>query len=718
MEAWKHGAVNARLSLGSRRGAERSLRPIAISALTHGARLLASIGGDSQSELPGMASALPDPQPKSSDVTALLADAVALHQAGRLADAERTYSQILAVDPEHCDCLHLVGVILHQRGKHAQAVAQIDLSLAKNPNNASAWNNRGTALYKLKRLDEAIASYDRALAIAPAFAFALSNRGAALFALKRFDEALTSYDHALAVQPDYLEALSNRGNALKELKRFEEALASFDRAIAVRPDYAEALLNRGLVLQELRRLDEALASYDRALAIRPDFVESLSNRGSVLNELKRFDEGLASCDRALALQPQYAEAHANRANALQSLKRFEEAMASCDRAAALQPGLARVHYNRGNALHMLRRFEDALASYDTELTRHPDFAGALVNRGLTLESLKRFEGALASYQRAYAVRSEFADAHYNEALCRLLIGDLRRGWEEHEWRWQTRQLGQGKRNFPQPLWDGCREIAGRTVLLHAEQGFGDTIQFCRYVPLVASRGARVILEVQRPLYELMSALRGVAQVANAGNPLPQFDLHCPLLSLPRAFRTELATIPSATPYLHAPEEQAKHWSARLGPRTRPRIGIAWSGRPEHKNDYNRSIGLDAFLSIFAGLDVSLVSLQREVRDADAAVLRKRSDVLHFGDELMNFSDTAALISSLDLVVSVDTSVAHLAGALARPVWVLLPFIPDWRWLLDRDDSPWYPTARLFRQDDTRAWNNVFVRVHDALYRRR
>ena len=627
-----------------------------------------------------MTSAKPNPQLESFDVAAVLANAMALHQANRLAEAETAYNQILAVDPEQCDCLHLLGVILRQRGKPAQAVAQIDLSLAKNPDNAAAWNNRGTALYELKRLDDAIASYDRALAIVPNFAFALSNRGAALFALKRFDEAVTSYDRALAVQPDYIEALSNRGNALKELKRFNQALESYDRALAVRPDYAEAHLNRGVVLQELKRLDEALASCDRALALRPDFVEALCNRGSVLHELKRFDEALASCDRALALRPQYAEAHANRAGALHGLKRFKEALASCDQAVALQPALAKVHYNRGNALRMLTGFEDAVASY----------------------------------QRECAARPDFPEAHYNEALCRLLIGDLRRGWDEHEWRWQTEELGQGKRNFSQPLWAGGQEIAGRTILLHAEQGFGDTIQFCRYVPLVAGRGGRVILEIQPALYELTCSLQGAAQVVYWGNPLPQFDLHCPLLSLPRAFGTELATIPSATPYLHATEEKAKHWSARLGPTTRPRIGIAWSGRPTHKNDDNRSIALDAFLSIFAGLEVSLVSLQREVRDTDAAVLRERSDVLHFGDELMSFADTAALISALDLVVSVDTSVAHLAGALAKPVWVLLPFIPDWRWLLDRDDSPWYPTARLFRQDAMRTWDGVFVRIRDAL----
>jgi tetratricopeptide (TPR) repeat protein len=661
-----------------------------------------------------MASAISDSQVAPFDPAALFADAVALHQAGRLADAESIYNRILAANPEHGDCLHLLGVILRQRGKPAQAVAQIDRSLARNPNNAAAWNNRGTALYELGRLDEAIASYDRAIAIVPDFPFALSNRGAALYALKRFGEALASYDRAVAAQPDYAEALSNRGNALKELRRFEEALASFDRALAARPNYAEAHLNRGIVLQELKRLDEALASCDRALAIRPDFVEALSNRGSVLHDLMCFDEALASCDRALALRPQFAEAHANRANALQALKRFAEALVSCDRAVALRPDAAKIHFNRGNALHMLSRFEDALASYDNELARHPDFAQALTNRGATFESLTRFEEALASYQRAYTARPDFADAHYNEALCRLLVGDLRRGWEKYEWRWQSKPLGHGKRNFPQPLWDGSQDIAGRTVLLHAEQGFGDTIQFCRYVPLIAGRGAHVILEVQPPLYQLMSALPGAAQVICSGDPLPQFDLHCPLLSVPRAFGTELANIPSATPYLHAPEEKTKRWNARLGPRTRPRIGVAWSGRPTHKNDHNRSIGLDAFLSIFAGVDVSLVSLQREVRDADAPALRERSDILHFGDELADFADTAALISSLDLIVAVDTSAAHLAGALAKPVWVLLPFIPDWRWLLDRDDSPWYPTARLFRQDNTRAWGDVFVRVRAAM----
>ena len=404
----------------------------------------------------------------------------------------------------------------------------------------------------------------------------------------------------------------------------------------------------------------------------------------------------------------------NRGNALHELKRFEEALASYDRALALRPDYVEALANRGVTLHELKRFEEALASYDRALAVRPDYAEAFVNRGVTLHELKRFEEALASYDRAIALRPDYAQAHYNEAVCRMLIGDFDRGWQKLEWGWETEQLKNLKRKFSQPLWLGSDEIAGKTILLHGVHGFGDTIQFCRYVPLVVERGARVILEVQEPLRELMGTLPGAAQIVSRGEPLPDFDLHCPLLSLPLAFGTRPATIPSQTPYLRASPRAVTDWNARLGPRHRPRIGLAWSGRPEHNNDHNRSMRLSTLLSPLAGFDATYVSLQPEVRADDAPVLQGRGDILHFGEDLKTYADTAALIANLDLVISVDTSVAHLAGALAKPVWILLPFIPDWRWLLDRDDSPWYPTARLFRQDETRGWDSVMARVHAAL----
>ena len=688
------------------------------------------------------------PGAPSFDANSLVSEGLALHQAGRLDAAAAIYRRVLAAAPDHFDSLHLLGVIFYQCGHQAQALQHIDAALKISPDNVFALNNRGIVLNALKRYDEALKSYDRVLALKPDYADAWLNRGNTHQERKQFAEALENYDRALELRPDYADALSNRGNALNALGCLEEALASYDRALTAQPNHAEALLNRGNALKDLKRFAAALQSYDRALAVRPDYVDALSNRAVVLCELKRCAEALVSCDRALALRPDFAEAHSNRGNALHALERYEDAVASYDRALALRPDYAdaranrggalhasrrldealadydralallperaEVHYNRGNVLHALKRFDDALGSYDRALTLRPDYADALANRGVTLQDLQRFDEALAHYQHAQAVRSDFADAHYNEALCRLLTGDLVRGFEKHEWRWETEQHRGFRRDFARPLWTGADDVAGKTILLHAEQGFGDTIQFCRYAPQVAARGARVVLEVQEPLRGLMATLPGIAQVIGRGETLPDFDMHCPLLSLPKAFATELATIPGATPYLHAAAEGMAHCNERLGIKDRPRIGLAWSGRPTHKNDHNRSIALAAFLDILAGVNATGVSVQRDVRGADSDVLRRHSDIIHFGEELKDFADTAALIANLDLVVAVDTSVAHLAGALGKPVWVLLPFVPDWRWLLNREDSPWYPTARLFRQDRSRRWDSVIGRVNAAL----
>jgi tetratricopeptide (TPR) repeat protein len=607
-------------------------------------------------------------------------EAFMLLQSGRLAEAEAIYEKILAAQPDHFDSLHLLGFICYRRGEYARALDQIDFALESDPDHSVALNSRGLALQGLTRFEEALASYDRALGGQPDYAEAHSNRGHTLYELKRFEEALASYDHALALWPDFAEAHYNRGNALHELERFEEALASFERALALRPDMAGAHYMRGTALHRLRRFEEALASYDRALALQPDFAEAHSNRGNPLYDLKRFEEALASYDRALALRPDLAEALSN----------------------------------RGNALYQLRRLEEALASYERALALQPGYAVVLCNRGTALQHLKRFDEALASYAAALAARPDYADAHYNEAHCRMLLGDFPRGWEKHESRWDIGLFRNNRRNFVQPQWSGSDDVAGKTILLHADHGYGDTIQFCRYAPLVAARGARVILEVQKPLRELMRTLDGAAQILARGEPLPDFDLHCPLLSQPLAFGTQVATIPSATPYLRASPAAARHWDTRLGARHRPRIGLAWCGSPLHENDHNRSIGLGSFLQLLAGVDAAFVSLQRDISAGDAAVLQDRSDVLHFGEEFEDFSDTAAVISNLDLIISVDTSVVHLAGALAKPVWILLPFVSEWRWLLDREDSPWYPTARLFRQDETRTWDNVIARVGAAL----
>ncbi len=343
----------------------------------------------------------------------------------------------------------------------------------------------------------------------------------------------------------------------------------------------------------------------------------------------------------------------------------------------------------------------------------PNSVDTFYNRGNVLKELNRPDDALASYGKAIALQPDHAEAHWNESLLRLLSGDFARGWSKYEWRWRSRALAFRHRNFLQPLWLGADPIQGKTILLHGEQGLGDTIQFCRYAPLVAARGAQVILEVDESLRELVTGLAGVSRCVAKGDSLPEFDLHCPLLSLPLAFGTRLETIPATTPYLRAPARAVASWEARLAETNRPRIGMVWSGDARHKEDRNRSIGLRTLLPLL-GVPATFVSLQRDVRAVDAQLLHERDDMLHFGGDLRSFSDTAALISHLDLVITVDTSVAHLAGALHRPVWILLPFIPDWRWLLDREDSPWYPTARLFRQAASREWQGAVGHLHDAL----
>jgi tetratricopeptide (TPR) repeat protein len=450
------------------------------------------------------------------------------------------------------------------------------------------------------------------------------------------------------------------------------------QALAVQPEHFDAAHILAVAQAALGKLDAALASYDRALAIRPDAAEVFANRGVALEQLNRLAEALSSYERALALQPNFPQAL----------------------------------YNRGNVLKSLGRYAEALASYDRALAHRPQDAETLNNRGQVLRELMRYEEALASYDAAVVLQPNHVAAHCNAAAVRLMLGDFERGWADYEWRWQKASVVLTRRNFPQPLWRGG-DIAGRTILLHSEQGLGDTIQFARYVPLVAARGARVIFEVQAPLRALMAEFADGVEVIARGEPLPAFDLHCPLLSLPLAFGTRLDTIPAVTAYLRAPTERAEQWQARLAAKRRPLVGLVWSGRPGHERDRERSIPLRRLLPLLQS-GATLVSLQKEVRPDDAAVLAAHTDILRFAEELNDFSDTAALVSQLDLVISVDTSVAHLAGALGKPTWILLPEVPDFRWLLGRDDSPWYPTVRLFRQDASRDWDGVIARVAAAL----
>jgi FkbM family methyltransferase len=689
--------------------------------------------------------------PRKNDdkiIAQAIAYAVQFQQQGMLGEAEKLYAGILRTIPHHFDALHLLGVLRHQQGNNAEAVKLIDAALKVNARSLNALSNFVAVLTALGRHDDALAACEKILSVEPNHLAGLLGRGNALMSLRRFEAALAPLDKALAIKPDYVEAVNNRGNALMALDRFEPALAAFDQALALKPDHVEALINRGNVFMRLERPAEALPVFDQAIGINPDNAFAHNNRGVALAALARHEDATASYDRALALNPGYAEAHNNRGNALLAANRIAEALAAFENALAITPENPELIASRGSTLLRLNRFEDALAAFEQALAARPDDPAHLTNRGAALLGLNRIAEAQAAFEKALGIKPDHADAYVNigngllalnrhqdalasyatalafdpyhrgarmnEGILRLSLGDFRAGWRRYEARLEKNEIAASQGRSAQSRWRGEEPLAGRTILLYAEQGLGDTIHFVRYAPLVAARGARVVLEVQPALKPVLSRVAGVAQVLGRGEELPAFDVHCPLMSLPHAFGTELDTIPADIPYVTADPDRVRKWKGRLPATAARRIGIAWSGNPLQANDRNRSIGLRRLAGIFAAGDFEFVSIQKELRADDADVLRRHARLIHLGDELADFADTAALMSLLDLVISVDTSVAHLAGAMGRPVWILLPFAADYRWMHDRADSPWYPTARLFRQPAIDDWDSVVERVRDEL----
>ena len=591
---------------------------------------------------------------------------------------------------------------------------EASLALNKRSDRLAPSLQRAVELHQRGDLPGAERAYRAILQRAPGHFAALHLLGSIKAQQREFSEAHRLLSRAVAVEPNSIPGLSSLAGVLLALGRAEDALAMCERILHLQPDDAEAHYHRGLLLARLGRPAEALDAYGRALRAKPDFAAALVNRGNLLTQLGRGAEAVADFDRVITLDPRHAEAHNNRGLALAELDRREDALASYDRALALKPDYAEAHNNRGLLLQSLNRHAEALAAYDRAQALRSDYADACNNRGLALHELHRYAEALASYGQALALQPEFAEAHFNRSLTRLALGDLGPGWVDYEWRWKTRKSTAPWRDFPQPLWLGREPLAGRTILLHAEQGFGDTIHFARYVPLVAALGAVVVVETQPALKGLMARLDGVSAVVERGAELPAFDCHCPLGSLPLAFATELATIPAEVPYLAADPERVARWRERLAPRARPHVGIVWCGNPTFRGDRNRSMAFAAFAPILAAVDAAFVTLNPGRTAPDARELASQPDVLDLAPELRDFDDTAAVIAGLDLVVTTDTAVAHLAGALGKPVWILLSASPDWRWLIERADCPWYPSARLFRQSTLGDWDPVIARVRREL----
>ena len=543
-----------------------------------------------------------------------------------------------------------------------------------------AYLQQGLTLHNAGQLDQARVIYQDVLKVDAKNFDALQLSGNLAFQTQNFDAALKLLTEALTIDNTNASVYNNLGNVLKALMRLEEALVSYDKAIELRHDYAQAYSNRGNALKELNRLKEALVSYNTAIKFKPDYAEAYSNRGLVLKELKYLDESLVSFEKAIDLKPGYAEAYSN-----------------C-----------------GNVLFSINHLEEALSNYDKAIELKPDYAEPHSNRGLVLQSLNRIEEALLSFDKAIQLKQDYAEAFFNKSLALLVMGDFHNGFNGYEWRWKSESIKKnaGERLFTQPLWLGNESIANKTILLWSEQGLGDSIQFCRYAKLVKSLGARVLLEVPQTLIDLMDSLEGVDILIGQGATLPEFEYQCPLMSLPLAFKTEPNSIPSLNPYLKSNAEKRELWGRRLGEKSKPRIGLVWSGSAGHKNDLSRSLRLAQLLE-YLPPNFEYVSLQKEVREEDKSALTN-STIKNYGEQLIDFTDTAALCDLMDLFISVDTSVAHLAGALGKKTWILLPFSPDWRWLLDRDDSPWYESITLYRQGQDREYGTVLLRVGNDL----
>jgi Flp pilus assembly protein TadD len=555
--------------------------------------------------------------------------------------------------------------------------------------------------HQARRLAEAEQIYRQILEQVPDHSDALRLLGAVVGQAGKVDAAIELLGKAIQLHPDDAQAHNNLGFYLKEKGRLEEAMAAFRRAIELKPEDFQAHYNLGNALKEMGRLDEAIAAYERAIQCDPDSAEARSDLGNALWETGRLEEAVAACNQAIALRPDLASAWNNLGITLGQQDRVDEAITAFNRAIQLQPDIAEMHNNLGFALMKNDRSHEATVAYSNAVALKPDSAESHYNLGTALGSTGRHDEAIVECQRAIQLKPDFADAHWNLGLIRLARGELKSGWAEYEWRWKVKSLSRTPRVFTQPRWDGS-PLHGKTILLHTEQGFGDAIQFFRYAPLVVQRGGRVVLECCRPLRRLFENQETISQLVDENELPPEFDLYCALLSLPLVMGTDRPEqIPANVPYLHAPRVCQAAWKQKLSrDESTLKIGVAWSGGPK---PLGRSISLAQLAPLAEIPGVTFYSLQvgsaaKEARRAPAGM--KLIDCSH---DLHDFADTAGLIANLDLVISVDTAVAHLAGAMGKPVWTLLKFSPDWRWLLDRDDSPWYPTMRLFRQPRIGDW---------------
>jgi tetratricopeptide (TPR) repeat protein len=736
------------------------------------------------------------------------------HTAGELQQAERIYQQLLIENPNHADALHLLGMLRFAGGKNSEAETLIRRAIAVQPEQAVFHSNLGIILAARGNLEAAIAEYQRADALAPASPENLNNLGVALHATGKVEQAIGCFKRAVILNPNYRDARSNLmalwhlppesagafhaiGDLLHEADRSGEAISFYRKALDLHPESAETCSNLGNALFAVGEYAEALFCYQQAIDLCPHFAQAHNNLANALKEFDRLDEAIVAYQKAVQLQPGAPEPLNNLGNALREKGQWEAAMQCYEQAMLLDPKNAVTLNNRANAYCERGQWQLAIDEYEKALLLKPDYADAINNLGTALEELGERDRAMECYQRARELTPRAVSPPWNIALLQLLRGDYENGWRGYENRWRQKKQCKTWRDFPQPMLKSIEQLKGARVLLHAEQGFGDAMQFCRYATLAAEQGATVLLECPAKLARLFRSIAGVSEVIERGRALPAFDVHCPLMSLPMIFSTRLADLPAqfrmkktvpgavlfpqpgigrmnmetparetvpgtvfsparffssatvfsqstgvasspdgsqrtktvpgtvfspgfsggAFAYLFAEEGLGAEWRRRVaGEPGDLRVGLVWAGQATHQKDRDRSLSLNDFAALGEQPRVRFYSLQVGPAGVQASSPPAGMNLVDWTGELDDFADTAAVVCQLDLVISVDTAVCHLAGAMGKPVWVLLPYQPDWRWLLDREDSPWYPTARLFRQPRPGDWEEPLRRVAERLAR--
>ena len=617
------------------------------------------------------------PDPKSSmrlkqpSPETLFQQAVVLQGQNKPDQALRLYARLLAVQPRAPEAYFNMAVIHHQCGRWQQALDCYAAALRLKPEWPAAWYNLAQAREAAGDIDDSIAAYRRAIDIQPEYQQAHYNMGLIHLVRQEYAPAEERFKAAIALQPEHAPSHNNLGKALQAQGHIAEAQNAFSHACHLDPSLAQAWFNLAEIAQAEGELETALTCYQRALQLRPDMEEACNNLGNAYRKLGQYDQAVSCYRTILAHHPQKAE----------------------------------VHYNLGSTLRLQEDLEPALSHLLRAVQLKPDYADAWNNLALTCKNIGDLDRALTCFNQALAIHPDMAVARWNRAFVYLLQENFAAGWADFEWRFR---MPQRKSIYPfqleGPRWQG-QPVPSATILVHDEQGLGDTLQFVRYLPLVKARCRHVVLETRAELISLLHSAAGVDQIvprSGDGRPAALYDYHIPLMSLPGLFHTKAATIPARTPYLYANPQKTAHWLRQL-PVARPKIGLVWSGRPQHTNDHNRSCRLIDLFPLLSLEGIQFIGLQKGPGAVQIRELPEKFAFLNLGDALRDFEDTAAVLAHLDMLITVDTAAAHLAGAMGKPVWVLIPFIPDWRWSMQRCDSPWYPSMRLFRQSAPRDW---------------